>query len=92
MTWDYLIWFGGAAALLWIAGALAGAFRPGKEVSMADSLAVHHVLQPAQGLFISQQFHQAFSNRSTLTTIMVAPPTVTSTGTGIDISGADMDR
>lgn len=65
---------------------------PGKEVSMADSLAVHHVLQPAQGLFISQQFHQAFSNRSTLTTIMVAPPTVTSTGTGIDISGADMDR
>ena len=39
MTWDYLIWFGGAAALLWIAGALAGACTSRAKTAIVISLA-----------------------------------------------------
>ena len=39
MTWDYLIWFGGAAALLWIAGALAGACTSRVKTAIVTSLA-----------------------------------------------------
>lgn len=39
MTWEYLIWFGGAASLLWLAGALSGAVSGKVRTAVVLSLA-----------------------------------------------------
>ena len=57
MTWDYLIWFGGAAALLWIAGALAGACTSRVKTAIVISLAGSAVFFAfIAGLWAVQQY------------------------------------